>query len=124
MLPMLAKTPALLALALVLTGCRDEPPKPPTFVLWEIKYVYAGGPVRSRNPTSTSKRQIEGSLDRVACELIQTKHQQREEKYQALLLKSEQDLIRAGGSVSPSDWTRSDYRCLKTGAEPEAAPPA
>src|SRR6266581_342109 len=67
--PMLAKKilpGALLALILVLAGC-NEPPKPPTFVLWEIKYVYAGG--RSfQKPTSTSTRQIEGSLDRVACE--------------------------------------------------------
>ncbi len=111
---------ALLALVLVLAGC-NEPPKPPTFVLWEIKYVYAGG--RSfQKPTSTSTRQIEGSLDRVACELIQTKHQQSEEAFQALLPKQGREMIRLGMDVPARDWTSSVYRCLKTGVEPETAP--
>jgi len=103
-----------------LAGC-SEPPPPKTFVLWEIKDVYAGGRAFEK-PTSTSVRQVEGGLDRVACELIQTKQQQTEEAFQARELAHRRDLARLGLPASTLDWTRAVYRCLPTGGTPEAAP--
>ena len=110
----------VLALALVLAGC-PSPPAPPTFVLWETRDVYAGGRSFAR-PTSTSARQVESGLDRVACELIQTKQQQAEEAFQARELAHRRDLARLGLPASTLDWTRAVYRCLPTGVRPEASP--
>jgi hypothetical protein len=110
-----------LGLALLLAGC-SEPAAPKAFVLWELADVYAGGVIRPGQPTHSTERQIEGGLDRLTCEVLQTKRQAAHEAGQQALLAHDRDMVRAGLTPSTRDWTSAVYRCLPTGLAPKDAP--
>jgi hypothetical protein len=104
----LRETVGALALGLVLAGCNQAPPPPPTFTLWEISDVYVSGLVGPHpRPARTVAVAIEGNLDRVACELLQSK------RAAAWAASGDTRALLSG------DFLAADYRCLPTGTTPD-----
>jgi hypothetical protein len=117
---------AVLALALSTIACSGpeapEAAKPvaKTFALWETTDTYDA----RNHSTGTEIRIIEGDLDRVACELIQSKEAARQQRADALAIDLQRQLAAYGRAVASEPLRVTRYICIATGRQPTTEGPA
>jgi len=112
-----------------ISGCGSPPAPMPaaatsattTFALWRVDDIFGEGAVKANRSRLT---QMEGGLDRVVCEMLQTKQEQQEKAKNDLIHDLNVGMIKSG--LEPRHelgMTITRYRCVRTGLEPETEGP-
>jgi hypothetical protein len=113
---------AAVMLAASVSACMQDTQAPPTFTLWQIvdHYTSSGQSVSSRSDISV----LEKGLNRVACELVQTKLETKEREASELLYSMYQKLAASGGRVDlPNVMEIPRFVCVAAGQQPKTEGP-